>query len=42
MVAPNISRNEFIEQDQRTIPERNDIVSTLAEQWMEEGIRAHI
>jgi hypothetical protein len=37
MVAPNISRNEFIEQVQRTIPERNDIVSTLAEQWMEEG-----
>jgi hypothetical protein len=37
MVAPSITPGEFIEQVQRAIPERNDIVSTLAEQWMEQG-----
>ncbi len=37
MVAPNINPSEFVQQVQRAIPERNDIVTTLAEQWMEQG-----
>lgn len=37
MNLPNIGRSEFVAQVQSTILERNDIVSTLAEQWMEEG-----
>jgi hypothetical protein len=36
MVAPNVQSSEFIEQVQRVIPERNDIVTTLAEQWMQQ------
>jgi hypothetical protein len=36
-VAPNLSRAELAERLQRAIPERTDIVSTLAEQWIEEG-----
>jgi hypothetical protein len=37
MVAPSLGPEELAERIQRAIPERNDIVSTLAEKWIEEG-----
>jgi len=36
-VAPNLGLKELAEQVQRAIPERNDIVSTLAEKLLEQG-----
>jgi hypothetical protein len=38
-VAPNLSAKELAERIQRAIPERNDIVSTLAEKWLEQGAK---
>jgi flagellar biosynthesis/type III secretory pathway protein FliH len=36
-VAPNVDPKDLTERIQRAIPERNDIVSTLAEKWLEQG-----
>jgi hypothetical protein len=36
-VAPNLGLKDLAEQVQRAIPERNDVVSTLAEKLIEEG-----
>ncbi|HEY5954937.1 MAG TPA: hypothetical protein VIV60_00240 [Polyangiaceae bacterium] len=38
-VAPNLSLKDLTEQVKRAIPERNDVVSTLAEKLIEEGER---
>jgi predicted transposase YdaD len=37
MVAPSLALEDLAEQVQRAMPERNDVVSTLAEKLLEEG-----
>jgi predicted transposase/invertase (TIGR01784 family) len=37
MVAPNLGLEDLAQQVQRAMPERNDVVSTLAEKLIEEG-----